>query len=417
MIGVVRSPQVRALLLASLISTAGDQLARVALTVLVFERTGSTLLSGFTYASTFLPALVGAPLLGGLADRHSRKRVLVTADLVRAALLCVLAVPGLPIAAALGVVVVVTLVECPFDAARAALLPQLTGDQYQPALALDRAVQQAAQVLGFAVSGVVLVALSPSTALLLDGLTFAASALFLAVRLAPQQAADPHRRQRSLRRQVRADVRSAWRTVLGDPQTRRPVLFVWLTCAAACVPEGLAAPYAHGLGRGPGAVAVLMAANPVGNVVGGLLLARTPAPRATRLLLPLSLLVTLPLAVCLLNPPFLLLVALVGLSGAGMGLSVLARGLFVVRVPDVTRGRAFALAATGITVSQGIAVGLSAAAAELVSPAAVVGMAGVLGAFAAVSLHQLHPATPRELGRVVPLPAARERPLAAAETA
>ena len=52
-----------------LLSTAGDELARVALTVLVYQRTASPLLSALTFAIGHLPWLLGGPLLSALADR------------------------------------------------------------------------------------------------------------------------------------------------------------------------------------------------------------------------------------------------------------------------------------------------------------------------------------------------------------
>src|SRR3954469_16558576 len=76
----------RALWLAHGQSRAGDELARVALAVLVYNQTSSTLLTALTYAMSFLPPLVSAPLLAGLADRHPRRSVLAVTDLIRAAL-------------------------------------------------------------------------------------------------------------------------------------------------------------------------------------------------------------------------------------------------------------------------------------------------------------------------------------------
>ena len=61
----LRVPEFRVLWLADAQSMAGDQLARVALSVLVFERTSSALLTALTYALTFLPALIGGALLSG----------------------------------------------------------------------------------------------------------------------------------------------------------------------------------------------------------------------------------------------------------------------------------------------------------------------------------------------------------------
>jgi MFS family permease len=68
-------------------SVVGDQLARVALSVLDFQRTGSAAWTAGMYALTQLPALLSGVLLSGLADRFSRRAVMVTCDLVWASAL------------------------------------------------------------------------------------------------------------------------------------------------------------------------------------------------------------------------------------------------------------------------------------------------------------------------------------------
>lgn len=65
----------RALWTAYALSVAGDQLAAVGLSVLVFDRTGSPAWAAATYAMTFLPDLTGGALLSGLADRFPRRRI------------------------------------------------------------------------------------------------------------------------------------------------------------------------------------------------------------------------------------------------------------------------------------------------------------------------------------------------------
>ena len=69
-----------------LLSTIGDELARVALTVLVYQRTESPLLAAITFAIGHLPWLLGGPLLSTLADRLPRHRVLIATDAARAVL-------------------------------------------------------------------------------------------------------------------------------------------------------------------------------------------------------------------------------------------------------------------------------------------------------------------------------------------
>src|SRR3954451_9087018 len=93
----LRVPEFRVMWLADAPSMVGDQLARVALSVLVFERTSSALLTALTYALTFLPALIGGAMLTGLADRLPRRRVMIAADLSRAVLLTGMALPSTPL--------------------------------------------------------------------------------------------------------------------------------------------------------------------------------------------------------------------------------------------------------------------------------------------------------------------------------
>ena len=94
----LRSSAFRGLLVAHVLSVLGDQLTRVALASLVFDRSGSAALTALAYAGTYLPWALGATLLADLADRYPRRRVLLSCDLVRAALVAAMAVPELPLA-------------------------------------------------------------------------------------------------------------------------------------------------------------------------------------------------------------------------------------------------------------------------------------------------------------------------------
>ena len=65
-------PEFRALWGAQLLSVIGDQLARVALTVLVYDRTRSALLAAITFVASIVPTFVGGVTLAWLADRYPR---------------------------------------------------------------------------------------------------------------------------------------------------------------------------------------------------------------------------------------------------------------------------------------------------------------------------------------------------------
>ena len=175
-------PEFRPLFGTFLLSTAGDELARVALTVLVYERTSSPLLSALTFAISHFPWLIGGPFLSTLADRLPRHRVLIATDVVRALVLGLMAIPGMPLLLLLVLLLFVSLCAPPFESARSALMADvLDGDRYAVATSLTTVTLQVAQVAGFLAGGA-LVALHPSLALGIDAATFAISALWLAAR-------------------------------------------------------------------------------------------------------------------------------------------------------------------------------------------------------------------------------------------
>src|SRR5450756_2522800 len=74
----------RALWLSYVLSATGDRLALVALTILVYARSKSPLLAAITFASGFVPYLLGGLLLSGLADRLPRRSVMIACDIARA---------------------------------------------------------------------------------------------------------------------------------------------------------------------------------------------------------------------------------------------------------------------------------------------------------------------------------------------
>ncbi|NUT45844.1 MAG: MFS transporter, partial [Saccharothrix sp.] len=178
---VFASAEFRALFAAHTVSTAGDQFARVALTVLVFRDTASPAWAAITYALTFLPDLVGGPLLAGLADRYPRRAVMITSDLTRAALVALMAVPVLPWPVVCGLLVLLQLAGAPAVPARTAMLPHvLPGPAFRAGAAALSTVSQAAQVAGFAAGGVLVIAIGTGGVLLLDAASFALSAAAVA---------------------------------------------------------------------------------------------------------------------------------------------------------------------------------------------------------------------------------------------
>ena len=151
---VFRVAEFRALWFAELLSIAGDQLARVALSVLVFNSTRSATLTGLTYALTFAPSLLGGIFLTGFADRFPRRSVMVLVDVLRAALILLVAVPVMPFWVMCVLVGCVSLLNPPFKASQLALLPQvLEGDRFVVGMGIRSMTIQTAQLVGFAGGG------------------------------------------------------------------------------------------------------------------------------------------------------------------------------------------------------------------------------------------------------------------------
>src|SRR5690242_10254318 len=170
----------RALFLAGILSVAGDQLARVALSVLVYERTASAGLTALTYALTYVPDLLFGPLLAGFADRYPRRQVMIVTDLARAVVVALMAIEALPLWTVILLLLALQAFGSPFNAARAATLPVvLPGDHYVLGKAANDMVVQFSQVLGFGFGGAVVVAVGTSGGLLLDAATFVLSALLI----------------------------------------------------------------------------------------------------------------------------------------------------------------------------------------------------------------------------------------------
>jgi predicted MFS family arabinose efflux permease len=369
---------------AQMLSVAGDQLARIALTVLVYSRTHSPLLAALTYAVTIVPIFAGGVLLSGLADRFPRRAVMIICDAVRCLLVLVMAIPGMPLAALLVLLFVVTTFTAPFTAARSAIYPDvLEGDRYVLGTAVTMTTFQFAQVAGFAVGGALVGFFGARTCLLIDAATFAASALVVryGVHSRPAAKAATGRLFAPV-----ADAAAGIRLVFTNPALRRPMLFGWLA-AFIVVPEGLAVPLANWLHGGDILVGLLLAATALGIAAGSIAFSRLVGqPRREAWMGPLAVASCLVLALFALRPtaPSALLILLV--SGACSCYQMEANAAFVSAAPAEQRGQAFGLAQAGIYLGQGGAVIVAGAAAAHYVPIDVIAASGAIGTVAALAL-------------------------------
>ena len=374
----------QALWFAQVFSIAGDQLARVALTLLVYARTGSALLTAFTYALTFLPDLIGGPLLSGIADRYPRRAVMVISDLARAVLVGVMALNGMPLAAVCVLLVLVQLLNSPFNAARAAVLPaMLEGDLFVGGQSIINITYQTGTLAGYVAGGALVAFTGSHVALAIDAATFVLSAVLVRLGLRHREAAAVRRTGQGGGDTLRA-LREGTRLMARSRSLRS---LVGLACLSGCyvVGEGLAVPYSHELHGGALTAGMLFAAMPAGTALGMLVLTRFLGQQTRlRLIGPLSVACCAVLMACFAKLGLTWTVVVWVVSGFAGAYQTFAAAAFVIAVPDNLRGQAYGLASTGIRVSQGLGVVIAGAITERLAPSLVVAIFAALGTILAI---------------------------------
>jgi len=366
----------RAIAVSQGLSILGDQVARIAVALLVYARSHSALATAATYACSYLPGLLGGPLLSALADRYRRRTIMAVCDVARTILVLLLVLPHVPLLAVFVVLVLVELMAPPFNAARAGTLPDvLPGEQYVVGNAVLNVVFQGAQVLGFVAGGLLVATVSTRRALAVDAATFAVSTLTVLLGVHARPAAQDAASRGSLL----ADTAAGVRAVRSEPLLVRLLVLAVLGVAAGIAPEGLAVPVASALHHGEIAAGVLTACVPAGFLLGSIAVLRVPAERRVRLLPRLVALSCVPLLLTPLVHSLPVVVLLWLLAGTGTAVQLIASAAYVQACPAEIRSRAYGLAGTTLVGVQGLALLVSGALSEALGAAgAVAGLALVV---------------------------------------
>lgn len=271
---VLRLRDFRLVFGASLVSLVGDGVVPVALAFAVLDLTGSATDLGIVLACQTI-ALVGSLLAGGVvADRVSRRAVMVAADLARLGsqgVIGLLLVTGNATVAEIAVSqALLGAATGFFNPASSGFLPAVAGPHLRQANALRGISSSASSIIGPAISGALVVAVGPGAALLIDAGSYAASALLLTLvsggAAARVAAGQPRRFLRDLRDGF-AEVRSRtwlWATLL--------VVSLINMVASAFPVLGAVVARQH-LG-GAGAWAAILAVRAAGGLVGATALLR-----------------------------------------------------------------------------------------------------------------------------------------------
>jgi len=334
-----RAPDYRRLFLATLSSGAGTFLAAVALTVDVFDRTGSGKWVSALLIADFLPIIVIGFLLGPLVDRFSRRRLLIASDLARVGVFA-----ALPFAGNATTIVALAFISGIatgfFRPAVYAGMPNLVSEDDLPAAnSLLQAAENLTWMIGPVIGGVLLTAQGPETAYWVNAASFLVSAVLL-VRI-------PAKRLQAGSIESRGhwqDLGDGFRLVLSS-RALLAVLVVWnvvvLGNAAVNVGEIVLAKVS--LDAGNVGFGLLVGASGLGLTVGSL--AATPMLDRAGLRGGYAggiALMALGFGTAALAPSLAFAVVGVAIGGLGNGMAVVCNSLLVQRgAPDALRGRVF----------------------------------------------------------------------------
>jgi CRP-like cAMP-binding protein/sugar phosphate permease len=166
---------------AELVSTTGSALTSLASSILIYRLTGSALSVGIMLMATSIPTLFVGLIAGVFVDRFDRKKIMITADLLRAVL--VFLIPFLipyNIAFLYIIVALSSAVGQFYDPAHESVIPEIASEEELAAANSLLAISSfGSTAIGFAAAGLIASKLSISWAFYIDALTFLFSAFCL----------------------------------------------------------------------------------------------------------------------------------------------------------------------------------------------------------------------------------------------
>ena len=324
---LIHHPDFRRLWTGDALGQLGAQLTVLALPVLAVQTLAATewemgVLTAAEYAA-FL--VIGLPA-GAWVDRMRKRRVLIVADLVRAAVLGVVVVTAatghasvpLLIAAAL----VISAATVFFDVSHQSYIPGLVGlDHLVEGNSKLQATASVAQIAAPALGGLLLRVIAAPALIAVTAVMYVVSAF--SVGRIQQRETLPHR---DTRRPLRTEIAEGLRFVVHEPYLRRIVACTSLANFGGAVSGAVLVIYVlRTLGLGTAAYGAILSASAIGGLVGAVVAGRLAQWIGEGRIIPLAALVCAPaaaltpLAATSVIPAAALLIA----GGAAFGFSVI----------------------------------------------------------------------------------------------
>lgn len=341
-----------ALYSADAISVTGNVMALVAIPWFVLELTGSAALTGLAAFFSTLAAVVAAFFGGTLVDRVGFRAMSVISDVASA--LAVAAIPAVHLS--LGIepwmlmvlVFLGALLDAPGTAARTSMLPDLatlSGTPLERATSLSQAVRRGATLVGAPVAGVLIVVVGTQGVLLLDAVSFLASAALVGLlipSLTYREEIEEGQVEAPTKGRYIDDLKAGLRFVWRDRLVRAIVLTVMLTNFLDSPLLSVVLPvYVHDVYGSSVDLGLLFGAFGGASLVGALAFGMIGPRLPKRLTFGIAfVIVGLPMWLLTLQPPFVVtLLGFVVIGLASAPLNPIISTVILQRVPRSMRGR------------------------------------------------------------------------------
>ena len=370
--GTLRSGSFRSLLGSSVASALGASISSVAVNWLVYHYTHSTIDVAYVGLAGIVPGIVLGLFAGVLADRYDRRRLMVTADLVRMVVLAGLAgtlyLAGFSLLVILGAITLVYCFSALFTPASQAILPRIVATEHlESANGVLSALTATGYTMGAAVGGLVIVSAGAVAGLGINAATYAISGTLL-FQIAATAGHPPPRRSTA-----RASVRAELREGFDYMWAHRPVLevtfgFLPANFLLTMVTSFFVVYAATIFGGDPTAYGFLAAGLAAGVAAGALAVPRLGARRFAGKLLGASV-VAQGGAVALLVVSRSLPLSIVGAAWAGVSIGLINTVYFATMqaiVPNEVLARVLSIDSVGafVAIPAGLVVGGLLAAAR-----------------------------------------------------
>ena len=354
-----------------LVSHLGNQAFLIATTLYVLEVTGSATLVAGTMMAATIPLVLLAPVGGTVADRHSRRSIVVCTDFLRAIVTGGVAVIVIwrPDLTSQHVVVIAAaaafngVMSALFAPAFQALVPDLVpNDRLATANAMSQMSTQTATLVGQAMGGILYVAWGPAMLLLLDAVSFAYAGMATSLLPADRPAPRPSTSVRRGFERYAADTRAGFAYV-AHRTGMMAVLGIFAGVNCLFMPVFVLLPiYARDvLGAGPEWYGFLLSGSGVGalsgSVAAGFMLRQIGA-HAIAVRVCLAGIAAGLLALAATASPWIALAVFVGIGALSSIINVTVVTAFQSAVPPTVRGRVMALVIALSTAAVPIGMGL-----------------------------------------------------------